>query len=225
MSRENNPNAAIRHFVAIKFKKSATEEQKLAFAKGMSKLPEDAPFVYNYYQGFVVDPRYHNADMDFAICCDMPGYDAIDCYMSHPGHHAVGTQGLTHIIAKWYAFDWEVESYGRQERPDLSVVQAEIEKEKIRRMPVHPDSSMAYVPDFRGQMLSTAEEMLNQAGLKLGKVEKVMWCCWTPGRVIGCSPNMFAEVPKGTSVDIQICDDYMMDTDCPPVPDEEVHLC
>lgn len=173
----------------------------------------------------MVSPRYHNADMDFAICGDFAGYDAIDCYMSHPGHHVAGEEGLTNIIAKWYAFNWEVEPYGPRERPAPEVVRAEIEKEKLRCQPVHPDPKMTYVPDFRGQMLSKAEEMLAQSGLKLGKVEKVMWCCWTPGRIVGVNPGILTEVPKGTVVDVQICDDYMMDTDCPPVPEDEIHLC
>lgn len=210
MSRETNPNATIRHFVGVKFKKDATPEQIQQYVDTLSLNPYVNPLLYNYWQGFCVDPIYHNLDCDFALCGDIPGYAAMDAYMSHKGHLGFNVDCVESV----FAFNWEVTQTGREDRPSEEFVQAEIERERKRTAPVHPDPNMAYVPDFRGQTLERAHEMIAAAGLEADpEVIEIIGASWAPGRVVDYEPMQYTEVPKGTVLKLRVTGDYRMKSD------------
>ncbi len=206
----------IRHVVMIKFKKDAPQDKIDLFLEEVKKLPHINKEIRDYSHGLCVTKRYHSGDFDFANCCDIDNYEAMDRYMSHWGHLRM-TPFLPDILENMISFDWEVDYHG----PDFDEAAAreEAEKERIRVLPKHADPNKAYVPEIRGQQRARAEEMLAAVGLELDpEAEEIIGSVWAPDRIMFATPEVGSEVPKGTKVKIGITGDWLTG---PAVPTEK----
>lgn len=219
MSRETNPDCVIKHMVLLKWKKGTTQEQIDLFRVWNRKMADDIGFAFEYESGPTLDPRYHSADFDFCIMMSLGGgYASMDTFMSHWSHLRDDEEAAeaTKIIEQAMSFNFEVYPYGRKEY-DPELAAKDIAAELKRTRPVHPDPTMAYVPDIRGHfMAGDADKILEEAGLVIDPIpEEILGNTWAPGRINRTDPIMYSEVPKGTKVKVQINGDYLMGVDVP----------
>ncbi|WP_221795209.1 Dabb family protein [Aquisediminimonas sediminicola] len=197
----------IRHVVMIKFKKDAKKEDIATFLEEVKKLPHLNKEIRDYSHGMCVrEPRYHSGDFDFANCCDIDNYEAMERYMSHWAHLRM-TPFLPDILENMISFDWEIDYWG----PAFDEVAAKEEaiKETARVLPIHNDATKAYVPELRGRTKAQARDMLAKVGLELGEVEDIIGSVWAPDRIMFVAPDVNTEVAKGTKVDIKITGDWL----------------
>jgi len=206
----------IRHVVMIKFKKDAPQDKIDLFIEEVKKLPHLNKEIRDYSHGRVVKTRYHSGDFDFANCCDIDSYEAMERYMSHWGHLRM-TPFLPDILENMISFDWEIDYWGPPF--DEKAAAEEAEKEKKRVLPIHEDPAKAYVPEIRGQTKKRAREMLETVGLVLDEeVDEIIGSVWAPDRIMFATPEVGSEVSKGTRVKIGITGDWLTG---PAVPAEK----
>ncbi len=197
----------IRHVVMIKFKKDAPQDKIDTFLTEVKKLSHLNPEVRDYSHGLCVrEPRYHSGDFDFANCCDIDSYEAMERYMSHWSHVRM-TPFLPDILENMISFDWEVDYYGPAFNEEAAKIEAE--KETKRVLPIHADPNKAYVPEIRGRTKEQAKEMLAKVGLELGEVEEILGSVWAPNRIMFVTPEFNTEVAKGTKVNIGITGNWL----------------
>jgi len=196
----------IRHVVMIKFKKDAKQEHIDRFIEEVKKLPHLNKEIRDYSHGLCVNTRFHSGDFDFANCCDIDSYEAMERYMSHWAHLRM-TPFLPDILENMISFDWEIDYFGPPF--DEAAAREEAEKEKKRVLPIHADPEMSYVPELRGRTKAQAEEMLATVGLKLGKIEETMGSVWAPDRIMAVEPEVGTELRKGAEVNINITGDWL----------------
>src|ERR1700704_5461603 len=115
----------IRHVVMIKFKKDAKQEDIDLFIEEVKKLPHLNKEIRDYSHGLCVNPRFHSGDFDFANCCDIDSYEAMERYMSHWAHIRM-TPFLPAVLENMMSFDWEVDYWG----PGFDTKEAENEAAK-----------------------------------------------------------------------------------------------
>ncbi len=207
----------IRHVVMIKFKDDAPQAMIDEWMVEQKKLAHLNPEVRDYSHGMCVKgKRYHSGDFDFANCCDLDSYEAMDRYMSHWSH--LRMTPYLGFIENMISFDWEVDYFGPSF--DEAKAKEEAEKEKKRVLPIHADPTKAYVPELRGQTRARAEEMLATVGLTLDpQVEEIIGSVWAPDRIMFVTPDVGSEVAKGTKVKIGITGDWLTGA---AVPEEKV---
>ncbi|MFA7440192.1 MAG: Dabb family protein [Sphingomonadaceae bacterium] len=206
----------IRHVVMIKFKKDAKQEHIDRFIEEVKKLPHLNKEIRDYSHGMCVrEPRYHSGDFDFANCCDIDSYDAMERYMSHWAHIRM-TPFLPDILENMISFDWEIDYRGPEF--DEAAAKEEAEKEKARVLRIHEDPSKAWIPELRGRTKAQAREMLAKVGLELGNVEEVIGSVWAPDRIMFVTPEVDTEVARGSKVNIGITGDWLTG---PAVPSEK----
>ncbi|MDE2301829.1 MAG: Dabb family protein [Sphingomonadales bacterium] len=197
----------IRHVVMIKFKPDADQAKIDLFLHELKKLPHLNREVRDYSHGMVVQPRYHSGDFDFANCCDIDSYAAMERYMSHWAHLRM-TPFLPDILENMLSFDWEIDYHGPAF--DDALAAEEAEKERLRVLPRHPDPAKAYVPEVRGQTRARAKEMLAAVGLVLAAEEdEIIGSVWAPDRIMFQSPDHGAEVDRGAAVRIGITGNWL----------------
>ena len=125
----------IRHIVMIKFKKDAQQDKIDLFLNEVKKLPHLNPEVRDYSHGMAVKwPRFHSGDFDFANCCDIDSYEAMERYMSHWSHVRM-TPFLPDILENLLSFDWEIDYQGPAF--DEQAAREEGEREAKRVIPIH----------------------------------------------------------------------------------------
>jgi hypothetical protein len=197
----------IRHVVMIKFKKDAKQEDIDTFITEVKKLSHLNKEIRDYSHGLCVkEPRFHSGDFDFANCCDIDSYDAMERYMSHWAHIRM-TPFLPDILENMISFDWEIDYHGPEF--DEAAAREEAEKEKARVIPPHNNPEMAYVPELRGTSIATAKARLAQVGLELGNVEEILGSVWAPDRIMVTEPEFGQEVKKGTKVSVSVTGDWL----------------
>ncbi len=202
----------IRHVVMIKFREDAKQEHIDRFIEEVKKLPHLNPEVRDYSHGFCVDPRFHSGDFDFANCCDIDSYEAMERYMSHWAHLRM-TPFLPDILENMISFDWEIDYWGP--KFNQAAAQQEAEKEKARVLPIHDEPDKAYVPEVRGRTLTQAREMLSTVGLELDEDrEEILGSVWAPDRIMIQTPDPGTEVERDSAVKIGITGDWL----CGPEP-------
>ncbi len=166
----------------------------------------------DYSHGFCVEPRFHSGDFDFANCCDIDSYEAMERYMSHWAHLRM-TPFLPDILENMISFDWEIDYWGPAF--DDAAAREEAQKEKARVLPLHDDPGKAYVPEIRGRTLAQARDMLDSVGLELDSdKEEILGSVWAPDRIMMQAPDPGTEVERGASVKIGITGDWL----CGPEP-------
>jgi hypothetical protein len=206
----------IRHVVMIKFKKDAPQDKIDLFLHEVKKLSHFNREIRDYSHGLCVRKRYHSGDFDFANCCDIDTYEAMDRYMSHWAHLRM-TPFLPDILENMISFDWEIDYRGPEFDEKLAAEEAE--KEKKRVLPIHENPAKAYVPEIRGQGRERAREMLDAVGLVLSADEdEIIGSVWAPNRIMFVTPEVGAEVDKGTEVKIGITGDWLTG---PAVPQDK----
>ena len=197
----------IRHVVMIKFKKDARKEHIDRFIEEVKKLSHLNPEIRDYSHGLCVNPRYHSGDFDFANCCDIDSYEAMERYMSHWAHLRM-TPFLPDVLENMMSFDWEIDYRGPEF--DAEKAKEEAKKEAARVLPIHPEPDRAYVPEIRGQTVKRAREMLATAGLELDEeMDIIMGSVWAPDRIMFVTPEQGSEVTKGTRVKIGVTGDWL----------------
>lgn len=205
----------IRHVVMIKFKKGASQEDIDTFITEVKKLSHLNREVRDYSHGMCVkEPRFHSGDFDFANCCDIDSYEAMERYMSHWSHLRM-TPFLPDILENMISFDWEIDYQGPEFDPKLAAEEAE--RESARVLQHHENPDLAYVPEIRGKSLEKAKEMLASVGLELGNVEEIIGSVWAPDRIMTADPEPTTEVARGTRINISITGDWL----CGPQTVEE----
>ena len=196
----------IRHIVMIKFKTDAKQEQIDTFLTELKKLPHLNKEIRDYSHGMVVQGhRFHSGDFDFANCCDIDSYEAMERYMSHWAHLRM-TPFLPDILENMMSFDWEIDYHGPAF--DEQAAKEEAEKEKARVLKHHDNPALAYIPEIRGCGRAKAENMLAEVGLKLGEVHTIMGSVWAPDRIMTTEPEVGTELPKGSKVAISVTGDW-----------------
>ena len=206
----------IRHVVMIKFKADAPQEKIDIFLEEVKKLSHLNKEIRDYSHGLTVkrENRYHSGDFDFANCCDIDSYEAMERYMSHWAHIRM-TPFLPDILENMISYDWEIDYWGPEF--DEAAAKEEAEKEKARVLPQHSDPARAYVPEVRGQTRERAREMLESVGLVLDEEEdEIIGSVWAPNRIMFVTPEFGTEVPRGTKVRIGITGNWLTG---PAVPD------
>lgn len=197
----------IRHVVMLKFKKDADPKKIETFVEEVKKLSHLNREVRDYSHGMVVKTRFHSGDFDFANCCDIDTYEAMERYMSHWSHLRM-TPFLPDILENMISFDWEVDYHGPEFDEKLAAEEAE--REKARVLKLHDDPAKAYVPEVRGQTRERAKEMLDTVGLKLADEEdEIIGSVWAPNRIMFQEPAHDTVVDKGTEVKIGITGDWL----------------
>ena len=197
----------IRHVVMLKFKKDADPAKIDLFLHELKKLAHLNREVRDYSHGMCVKTRFHSGDFDFANCCDIDSYEAMERYMSHWAHLRM-TPFLPDILENMLSFDWEIDYHGPAF--DEALAAEEAEKEKARVLRFHEDSARAYVPEVRGQTRERAQEMLEAAGLVLsGDEEEIIGSVWAPNRIMFQTPEPDTEVNKGAAVKIGITGNWL----------------
>jgi len=205
----------IRHVVMIKFKKDAKPDLIDRFIVEVKKLPHLNKEIRDYSHGLCVKTRYHSGDFDFANCCDIDSYEAMERYMSHWAHLRM-TPFLPGILENMISFDWEIDYFGPPF--DEAAAGEEAKREKARVLPIHENPELAYVPELRGRTKTQATAMLTKIGLDLGTVEEIIGSVWAPDRIMFVTPEVGTEVAKGTKVNIGITGDWLTG---PAVPTEK----
>lgn len=197
----------IRHVVMLKFKKDADPGKIDIFVEEVKKLSHLNREVRDYSHGMCVKTRFHSGDFDFANCCDIDSYEAMERYMSHWAHLRM-TPFLPDILENMISFDWEVDYYGPEFDEKLAAEEAE--KEKARVIKFHDDPAKAYVPEVRGQTRERAREMCAAVGLVLSNDEQeIMGSVWAPNRIMFQTPDPDTEVEKGAEVRIGITGNWL----------------
>ncbi len=197
----------IRHVVMIKFKKDAPQDKIDTFLDEVKKLSHLNREVRDYSHGLCVKTRYHSGDFDFANCCDIDSYEAMDRYMSHWSHLRM-TPYLPDILENMISFDWEVDYHGPAFDEGLAAEEAV--RESARVLQRHPDAAKAYVPEIRGQTRERAAEMLAVVGLRLSAdEEEIIGSVWAPNRIMFQTPEHNTEVDRGTEVKIGITGNWL----------------
>lgn len=205
----------IRHVVMIKFKKDARQEDIDTFIREVKKLPHLNREIRDYSHGLCVKTRFHSGDFDFANCCDIDSYEAMERYMSHWAHLRM-TPFLPDVLENMISFDWEIDYRGPEFDPEAA--KEEAAKEKARVLPIHDDPKKAYVPEVRGQTIARAREMLSTVGLVLDEdIDWISGSVWAPDRTMMVSPEVGTEVARGTKVKLGVTDDWL----CGPAPGPE----
>lgn len=206
----------IRHVVMIKFKKDANPADITRFIDEVKKLPHLNKEIRDYSHGLCVNPRFHSGDFDFANCCDIDSYEAMERYMSHWAHLRM-TPFLPDILENMISFDWEIDYVGPAF--DEQAAAEEAKKEAARVLPLHEDTAKAYVPEVRGQTVARAKEMLSAAGLVLDEeIEWIMGSVWAPDRIMMSAPEVATVVDKGTRVKIGVTGDWLCGPEAAPGP-------
>ena len=206
----------IRHVVMIKFKKNAPMDKVDMFLDEVKKLPHINKEIRDYSHGMCVTKRYHSGDFDFANCCDIDSYEAMDRYMSHWGHLRM-TPFLPDILENMISFDWVIDYHGPAF--DEAAAREEAEKERVRVLPKHDDPAKAFVPEIRGQQRARAEEMLKSVGLEFDPdIEEIIGSVWAPDRIMFVTPEVGSELARGSKVKVGITGDWLTG---PAVPDEK----
>lgn len=197
----------IRHVVMIKFKQDASQEMIDTWMVEQKKLAHLNPEVRDYSHGMCVKgKRYHSGDFDYANCCDLDSYEAMDRYMSHWSH--LRMTPFLDFIENMISFDWEVDYFGPPF--DEAAAREEAAKEKARVLPIHAEADKAWVPEIRGQGRARAEEMLATVGLSLDEqVDEVIGSVWAPDRIMFVTPDVGTELPRGSKVRIGITGDWL----------------
>lgn len=204
----------IRHVVMLKFKKDADPQKIDTFIEEVKKLSHLNREVRDYSHGMVVKTRFHSGDFDFANCCDIDSYEAMERYMSHWAHLRM-TPFLPDILENMLSFDWEIDYHGPEFDEKLAAEEAE--KEKARVLKFHDDPAKAYVPEVRGQTRERAKEMLGAVGLTLSDdEEEIIGSVWAPNRIMFQTPDPDTVVEKGAEVKIGITGDWLT---APAVPE------
>jgi len=204
----------IRHVVMLKFKKDADPQKIDTFIEEVKKLSHLNREVRDYSHGMVVKTRFHSGDFDFANCCDIDSYEAMERYMSHWAHLRM-TPFLPDILENMLSFDWEIDYHGPEFDEKLAAEEAE--KEKARVLKFHDDPAKAYVPEVRGQTRERAKEMLGAVGLTLSDdEEEIIGSVWAPNRIMFQTPDPDTVVDKGAEVKIGITGDWLT---APAVPE------
>lgn len=197
----------IRHVVMLKFKKDADPRKIDIFVEEVKKLPHLNREVRDYSHGMCVKTRFHSGDFDFANCCDIDSYEAMERYMSHWAHLRM-TPFLPDILENMISFDWEVDYHGPAF--DETLAAEEAEKEKSRVLKLHDDPAKAHVPEVRGQTRERAKEMCEAIGLVLSDdEEEIIGSVWAPNRIMFQAPDPDTEVDKGTPVKISVTGDWL----------------
>lgn len=197
----------IRHVVMIKFKKDADPAAITTFVEEVKKLPHLNREIRDYSHGMCVRTRYHSGDFDFANCCDIDSYEAMERYMSHWAHLRM-TPFLPDILENMISFDWEVDYHGPAF--DDALAAEEARKERARVLRHHDDPAKAYVPEVRGQTRERARDMCETAGLALASdADEIIGSVWAPNRIMFQSPDPQSEVARGTEVRIGITGDWL----------------
>lgn len=205
----------IRHVVMIKFKKDARQEHINTFIEEVKKLPHLNREIRDYSHGLCVrEPRFHSGDFDFANCCDIDSYEAMERYMSHWAHLRM-TPFLPDILENMISFDWEIDYHGPEF--DEEAAREEADKEKARVLKLHENPGLAFVPEIRGKSVETAKAMLDRVDLQLGDVEEVIGSVWAPDRIMTAEPEPGTEVKKGSKVSISVTGNWL----CAPQTVEE----
>ena len=197
----------IRHVVMLKFKKDADPQKIDTFIEEVKKLSHLNREVRDYSHGMVLKTRFHSGDFDFANCCDIDSYEAMERYMSHWAHLRM-TPFLPDILENMLSFDWEIDYHGPEFDEKLAAEEAE--KEKARVLKFHDHPAKAYVPEVRGQTRERAKEMLGAVGLTLSDdEEEIIGSVWAPNRIMFQTPDPDTVVEKGAEVKIGITGDWL----------------
>lgn len=197
----------IRHVVMLKFKNDADPEKIKIFVEEVKKLSHLNREVRDYSHGMCVKTRFHSGDFDFANCCDIDSYEAMERYMSHWAHLRM-TPFLPDILENMISFDWEIDYHGPAFDEKLAAEEAEREMARVIRQ--HEDPAKAYVPEIRGQTRERATEMLATVGLVLSpEEEEVMGSVWAPNRIMFQTPDPETEVARGSAVKIGITGNWL----------------
>ncbi|MBU6266516.1 MAG: Dabb family protein [Sphingomonadales bacterium] len=197
----------IRHVVMLKFKKDADPAKIDTFIEEVKKLSHLNREVRDYSHGLCVKTRFHSGDFDFANCCDIDSYEAMERYMSHWAHLRM-TPFLPDILENMLSFDWEIDYHGPAFDEKLAAEEAA--RETARVLKRHDDAAKAYVPEVRGQTRERALEMLGAVGLVLAAgEEEIIGSVWAPNRIMFQSPDPDTVVDKGTAVTIGITGNWL----------------
>ena len=197
----------IRHVVMIKFKEDADPAAIGIFIEEVKKLPHLNREIRDYSHGMCVNPRFHSGDFDFANCCDIDNYEAMERYMSHWAHLRM-TPFLPDILENMISFDWEIDYHGPAF--DEALAAEEARKEKARVLKLHEDPAKAYVPEIRGQTRARAGEMCQAVGLRLDAQEdEIIGSVWAPDRIMFQTPEPGAEVARNAEVKIGVTGDWL----------------
>jgi len=189
----------IRHVVFIKFKKNAKKEDIDYFINELNRLPERNREIKNWITGFSPEPRFHNGDFDYALECDLADYDAMERYMYHEAHISMGPV-LQPIADYWLSYDFNID-YAQPTR-----FPARPKQPKSIKPPVPKDKVI--VPWVRGRKLEDAWKILEDAGLKVGKVEEALGGVWAGGRVTAQEPAKDSIADRGTAVNLTITGEF-----------------
>jgi Stress responsive A/B Barrel Domain len=197
----------IRHVVMLKFKKDSDPAKIDLFIEEVKKLSHLNREVRDYSHGRVVHTRFHSGDFDFANCCDIDTYEAMERYMSHWSHLRM-TPYLPDILETMISFDWEVDYHGPEFDEKLAAEEAE--REKARVLKIHADDTKAYVPEIRGQTRERATQMLATVGLVLSPEEdEIIGSVWAPNRIMFQTPEHDTVVENGSAVKIGITGNWL----------------
>jgi len=187
--------------VFIKFKKDAKKEDLDYFIDELNKLPERNREVKNWITGFSPEPRFHNADFDYALGCDLADYDAMERYMYHEAHVTMGPI-LKPVAEYWLSFDFNID-YVQPKRFPARPKQAKPRKPRVPK-------GNAIVPWVRGRRLEDARRILEEAGLTVGAIKEAIGGVWAVGRVTAQEPDKDSIVDKGTAVNLTISGEFWM---------------
>jgi len=202
----------IRHVVMIKFKRDAKQEDIDTFIEEVKKLPHLNKEIRDYSHGLCTNPRFHSGNFDFANCCDIDSYEAMERYMSHWAHLRM-TPFLPAILENMISFDWEIDYLGPAF--DANSAKEEAAKENARVLVQHADKNKAYVPEVRGKTVARAREMLSNVGLVLNEdIETALGSVWAPDRIMTVTPEAGSAVARGTTVKVCVTGNWL----CGPEP-------
>lgn len=80
----------LRHFVAFKFKDSASAEDIRGVVDAFRALPEKIPFIVSYEDGTNVSPEGFNKDFTHCFLLTFKTAADRDAYLPHPAHKEFG---------------------------------------------------------------------------------------------------------------------------------------
>ncbi|MBI4299758.1 MAG: Dabb family protein [Chloroflexi bacterium] len=198
---------AIHHVVFLKFKKDAKKEDIDRFIEELNKIPEMNREISNWISGFSPEPRFHNGDFDYGLAGDLPDWDAMDRYMWHESHVRMGPFAAP-VSEYMLSFDFQTDYV----QPKRFPARPKVAKLRRPRLP----QGKVRVPMLRGRRPEVAKELLEKAGLKVGKVDTVKRGVWAIGRVTGQEPARDALADAGSAVDLLVTGEYWMKPELPP---------
>ncbi len=191
----------IHHMVFVKFKRDARKEDIQRALAEIDRLPERNREIKNWVSGFSPEPRFHNGAFDHGLACDLADWDAMDRYMYHEAHISAGPL-LKPLAEYWRSFDFVVDYAAPKRFPARS-------KRPKPRLPRLPENKVM-VPWVRGRRLAHARQTLEEAGLRVGKVEAALGGVWAAGRVTAQNPDKGTIVDKGTAINLTITGEFWM---------------